>query len=100
MSKPDARRGGAAMRQRKGEVTLPEIKRNWPHHVALAADKVRGARNSEIVCFAQTLSAWPRPYSLRCDDGEFVVFCFAMPEDADVFNERFDGERLLGGARQ
>jgi hypothetical protein len=86
---------------RKGEITVPEIKLKWPHHVALAADKVRGARNSEIVwSFAQTLSVGPRPYSLRRDDGEFVVFCFAKPVDAEGFSERFDGERLLGHAKR
>jgi hypothetical protein len=64
------------MTRRKGEITLPEIKRHWPHHIALSADKVRGVQNSQIVwSFAQTLSAAPRPYSLRRDDGEFVVFC-------------------------
>jgi hypothetical protein len=84
-------RGGTAMTQRKGEVTLPHIKRKWPYHVALAADKVRCARNSEIVwSFAQTLSAGPRPYSLRCDDGEFVAFCFARPEDAVRKTKAFD----------
>jgi hypothetical protein len=35
--------------RRKGEIILPEIKRHWPHHVVLPADKVRGVRNSEIV---------------------------------------------------
>jgi hypothetical protein len=84
------------MTRRKGEITLPEIKRKWPHHVALSAKKVRGVKNSQIVWgFAETLSAGPRPYSLRRDDGEFVVFCFAKPEDADTFCVRFGGERLL-----
>ncbi len=83
------------MTLRKGEVTLPQIKRKWPHHVALPADKVRGVRNSEVVWgFATTLSAAPRPYSLRGGDSEFVVFCFRKPEDADVFCQRFEGERL------
>jgi hypothetical protein len=83
------------MTRRKGEVTLPDIKRHWPHHVALSADKVRGVMNSQVVwSFAQTLSAAPRPYSLRRDDAELVVFCFTKPEDAQAFAERFGGERL------
>jgi hypothetical protein len=60
------------MTRRKGKITLPDIQRHWPHHVAVSADKVRGVMNSQIVwSFAETLSAAPRPYSLRCDDGEF-----------------------------
>jgi hypothetical protein len=87
--------GGAGMTRRKGEITRPDIKRHWPHHVVLSADKVRGVMNSQIVWnFAETLSAAPRPYSLRRDDGEFVVFCFTRPEDAEAFAMRFDGERL------
>jgi hypothetical protein len=83
------------MMRRKGEITLHEIKRKWPHQVVLQADKVRGVRNSEIVWgFAASLSGAPRPYSLRRDDSDFVVFCFAKPEDAEVFCERFGGERL------
>jgi hypothetical protein len=80
---------------RRGEITLPDIKRHWPHHVALSADKVRGVMNSQTVCsFAETMSAAPRPYSLHRDDGELVVFCFTKPEDANAFCERFGGERL------
>lgn len=77
------------------------VKRHWPHHVALSADRVRGVMNSQIVwSFAGTLSAAPRPYSLRRDDAEFVVFCFTKPEDVQAFAERFDEERLLGDGRR
>ena len=91
----------AAMTRRKGEIILPEIKRHWPHHVALSADKVRGVMNSQTVwSFAATMSAAPRPYSLLRDDAELVVFCFTKPEDAQAFAERFGGERMATGSRR
>jgi hypothetical protein len=70
-----------------------------PYHVALPAHKVRGVRNSEIVwSFAAALSAAPRPYAVHRRGGDLVVFYFAKPEDADVFCQRFEGERLPDGA--
>ena len=83
------------MTHRKGQITRAQLREWWPHHVVLSAAKVKGLRNSTTVHdFANTLSVARSTYWRRRDDAEFVVFCFAKPEDAEAFAERFGGERL------
>jgi hypothetical protein len=88
-------RGGAAMTRRRGEITKSTLKRKWPHHVALSADKMRGPADSELVhSTANVLSAAPLTYHMRRDDIDYVVFCFTHRGHADAFCNRFGGERL------
>ena len=87
------------MTRRSGQITRAQLRQWWLHHVVLRADKVKGLRNSTTVHdFANTLSVAPRTYWLRRDDADYVVICFAEPEQAQAFAERFGGQRLPGGA--
>jgi hypothetical protein len=84
------------MTQRKGEIRLARVKVKWPYHVALPAYRVEGENHDIVRGFASMFALAPLEYALQRDNVDHVVFCFAKPEDAEVFCQRFGGERLPG----
>src|SRR5712671_1666006 len=82
------------MTRRKGEITPSTIDREWPHQVALPADQVAGKNYSITQNLCRGLSLCPRGHTVRRDNITYTVFCFADPAHADLFRERFNGERF------
>jgi hypothetical protein len=78
---------------RESEIIRSDLEREWPHHVALATERMRDLKNGAIVRgFASALSVAPLTYSVNRADVDLVVFCFDKPEDAEAFCDRFGGE--------
>ena len=57
-------------------------------------DRHASQGNDFVHRFANTLSVAPRSYGFRRDDDDYVVFCFSEAVHADLFMERFEGERV------
>jgi hypothetical protein len=76
----------------KGELSKGTIDRNWPHQVALRAERCLGANYVTICLFCEGLSLCTRGHSFRRDDIDMNVFCFAERAHAEEFRDRFGGE--------
>ena len=77
---------------RKGELSKGTIDRDWPHQVALPAERCLGGNYVTIRLFCDGLSLCPRGHSFRRDDTDMNVFCFAERSHAEQFQQRFGGE--------
>jgi hypothetical protein len=84
---------------RKGELSKSAIDRGWPHQVALPADRCRGSNYPVLRQFCEGRSLCPRGHSFRRDGIDFVVFCFAVCEDAERFRACFGGELMDAASR-
>ena len=83
------------MSRRKGELSRRIIDLDWPHQVAIAAEKVRGDGYVTTYYFCEGLSLCPRQAWFRRDDRDYIVFCFADPAHAEQFRVRFSGELVV-----
>ncbi len=73
--------------RRKGEMTRSMIIRDWPHQVALRADRVSGHHHPIITAFCKELSLAARTQSFRRGVHGYVVFSFADRHDAEHFSK-------------
>jgi hypothetical protein len=79
---------------RKGELTKGTIDREWPHQVALPAEKCTHPNytNHRAFCKGLDLSLCERGHFFYREGMGFNVFCFAEREHAQMFLMHFGGE--------
>ena len=84
------------MIHRKGKLSKALMDRDWPHQVALPAHRCMGHEylTIHIFCQAENLSLCRRRHTLRQNDIDMTVFCFAERKHADRFQVRFGGELI------
>lgn len=89
------------MSRRKGEITPRMNERDFPHLVELLLPPGGlGEGDLAIAAFHNERRIAPRFGNARRDDGEFcVTMCFADAADADAFQHRFGGTRIVRGTR-
>jgi hypothetical protein len=83
---------GVAVVYRKGELSKGTIDREWPHQVALRADRCTGPNYITIRLFCEELSLCQRGHTFYRDGVDFRVFCFAERAHAEQFQQHFGGE--------
>jgi hypothetical protein len=81
------------MTRRKSETARSLLYRNYPHHVAMPAEALRGSVSSTAMRgHAKVLGGALSPYHLIRGGQDLRVFCFVTAEAARAFHERFGGD--------
>ena len=83
---------GVGVVYRKAELSKGTIDREWPHQVALRADRCTGRNYVTIHLFCEGLSLCPRGHFYYRDGIGMKVFCFEERAHAERFQARFGGE--------
>ena len=78
------------MISRGSQLTSARLAREWPHWVAVRADQV-AAHRGEMLAFCGSLSLAPRHPTVRRNDVDYVIFCFADSDHAESFRVQFNG---------
>lgn len=82
------------MTYRKGEMTSAQLNRDFPHQVALPADRCSGKNHDLILLACANLEVVPRHHSVRHNDSNYIAYCFADLQHADGFRAIFGGEKF------
>jgi hypothetical protein len=80
---------------RKGELSKTQLDRDFPHQVAVSADRCTGKADGPAIhlfCFQANVA--PRHHTVRRDDKDFIVYCFADKDHAELFRVVFQGEQF------
>ena len=62
--------------------------------MAITAETCRGDGYVTTHYFREEITLGPRHRYFRRDDRDYVVFCFALAADAELFRARFYGETI------
>ena len=77
------------------ELPKGRLDREFPYQVAFATARFARSRDDLLIqMFCDHRNVAPRHHTVRRDDKDFIVYCFADPQHAESFQDAFGGERF------
>ena len=80
------------MTRARGQSSRTLLHREFPHQVAVLAQKVAGKALDKVIAFHAELGVPVKTHSIRKDDRWYLLYCFADPQQAARFQAEFGGE--------